>query len=37
MLDAGWLTFQQNKPNVEKNPLSRHTGPSTNAIISEES
>ena len=33
MIDAGWLTFQENKPNVEKNPLSSHVGPSTNAIM----
>jgi len=30
------LTFQENKPNVDKNPLSGHAGPSTNALISEE-
>jgi len=33
LLDAGWLTFQEDKPNVEKNPLSSHAGPSTNAIL----
>jgi len=36
LLDSGWWTFQENKPNVEKNPLSGHAGPSTNAVISEE-
>jgi len=33
LIDAGWLTFQEDKPNVEKNPLSSHVGPSTNAIM----
>jgi len=36
LIDSGWLTFQENKPNVEKNPLSGRAGPSTNAVISEE-
>jgi len=36
LIDSGWLTFQENKPNVEKNPLSGHARPSTNVVISEE-
>ena len=32
LIDAGWLTFQEDKPNVEKNPFSNHASPSTNAI-----
>ena len=36
LIDSGWLTFQENKPNVENNPLSGHAGPSTNDVISEE-
>jgi len=35
LIDSRWLTFQE-KPSVEKNPLSGHTGASTNAIIPEE-
>jgi len=33
LMDVGWLTFQEDKPNVEKNPLSSHASPSTNAIL----
>jgi len=33
LIDAGWLTFQEDKPNVEKNPFSNHASPSTNAIL----
>jgi len=36
LIDNGWLTFQENKLNVDKNPLSRHVRPPTNALISEE-
>jgi len=36
LIDNGWLTFQENKPNVDKNPLSGHAGPSINTLISEE-
>jgi len=36
LIDSGWLTFQENKPNVEKNPLLGHARPSINAVISEE-
>jgi len=36
LIDNGWLTFQENKPNVDKNLLSGHAGPFTNALISEE-
>jgi len=33
LIDAGWLTFQEDKPNVEKNPFSSHASPSTNVIL----
>jgi len=33
LIDVGWLTFQEDKPNDEENPLSSHVGPSTNAIM----
>ena len=36
LIDNGWLTFQENKSNIDKNPLSGHAGPSTNTLISEE-
>jgi len=32
LIDNWLLTFQENKPNVDKNPLSGHAGPSTNAL-----
>jgi len=35
LIDNGWLTFQENKPNVDNNPLLGHARPSTNAFISE--
>ena len=33
LLDSGWLTFQEQKLSVEKNPLSSHGGNSTCANI----
>jgi len=33
MLDSGWLTFQEDKPNIENNSLSGHGNASTNAIM----
>jgi len=36
LLDSGWFTFQEQKPNVENNPLSGHTSSTINAIIEEE-
>ena len=36
MLDSGWLTFQEQKPNVEKNPLSGHTNYTVNVVIEEQ-
>jgi len=35
MLDSKWLTFQEQKPSVEKNPLSGHTSSTMNAIMEE--
>jgi len=32
LIDSKWLTFQEQKPSVEQNPLSGHTS-STNALI----
>ena len=34
LIDSKWLTFQEQKPSVEQNPLSGHTS-STNAIMEE--
>jgi len=36
LLDSGWLTFQEQKPNVDKNPLSGHSNATVNAVIDEE-
>ena len=32
LIDAGWLTFQEDGPNVKTNPLANHGGPAVNAI-----
>jgi len=32
LIDAGWLTFQEDDPNVKTNPLANHGGPTVNAI-----
>ncbi|XP_052728448.1 uncharacterized protein LOC108318774 [Vigna angularis] len=32
LIDAGWLKFQEDKPNIDDNPLSGHGSASTNAI-----
>ena len=32
LIDSGWLKFQQNKPNIKVNSLSRHDNVSINAI-----
>ena len=32
LIDAGWLTFQEDGPNVKTNPLANHRGPAVNAI-----
>ena len=32
MIDAGWLTFQEDSPNVRTNPLENHESSSVNAI-----
>jgi len=31
-MDSGWLTFKEDKPSIENNPLSGHEKTSTNAI-----
>jgi len=33
LIDAGWLTFQEQKPSVETNPLSNHGNASTSANV----
>jgi len=35
LIDSKWLTFQEQKPSVEQNPLSRHTSFTVNAIMEE--
>jgi len=32
LIDAGWLTFQEDGSNVKTNPLANHGGPAVNAI-----
>ncbi|XP_027905805.1 uncharacterized protein LOC114165360 [Vigna unguiculata] len=32
LIDAGWLTFKEDKPSIENNPLSGHEKTSANAI-----
>ncbi|KAL5123980.1 hypothetical protein HKD37_02G004463 [Glycine soja] len=34
LMDAGWLTFQEDRPNVRTNPLANHGGGAINAIES---
>jgi len=33
-IDAGWLTFQEDRPNVKINPLANHGGGAVNAVES---
>ncbi|KAH1225996.1 hypothetical protein GmHk_11G032762 [Glycine max] len=35
LIDAGWLTFQEDRPNVKTNPLANHGGGAVNAIESD--
>ena len=32
LIDAGWLTFQEDSPNVRTNPLANHGSSSVNAV-----
>ena len=32
LIDAGWLTFQEDNPNVRTNPLTSHGGSTVNAV-----
>ena len=32
LIEAGWLTFQEDRPNVKTNPLSNHGGGFVNSI-----
>ena len=34
LIDAGWLTFQEDQPNVKTNPLANHGGGAVNAVES---
>jgi len=36
LLDLRWLTFQEQKPSVDKNPLSGHASGTVNAVMGEE-
>jgi len=33
LIDAGWLTFQEDRPNVKTKPLTNHGGGAVNAIL----
>ncbi|KAL5138066.1 hypothetical protein HKD37_10G028328 [Glycine soja] len=35
LMDAGWLTFQEDRPNVRTNPLANHEGGAVNAVESD--
>ncbi|KAH1213823.1 hypothetical protein GmHk_14G041706 [Glycine max] len=35
LMDAGWLTFQEDQPNVRTNPLANHGGGAVNAVGSD--
>ncbi|KAL5137874.1 hypothetical protein HKD37_10G028162 [Glycine soja] len=35
LMDAGWLTFQEDRPNVRTNPLANHGGGAVNAVESD--
>jgi len=35
LIDTGWLTFQEDRPNVKTNPLANHGGGAVNAIESD--
>ncbi|KAH1193985.1 hypothetical protein GmHk_19G054888 [Glycine max] len=35
LIDAGWLTFQEDRPNVRTNPLANHGGGAVNAVESD--
>ncbi|KAL5193571.1 hypothetical protein HKD37_20G055769 [Glycine soja] len=35
LIDAGWLTFQEDRPNVKTNPLANHGGGAVNAVESD--
>ncbi|KAH1228502.1 hypothetical protein GmHk_10G028477 [Glycine max] len=35
LMDAGWLTFQEDRPNVRTNPLANHGGGVVNAVESD--
>ncbi|KAL5162352.1 hypothetical protein HKD37_07G019485 [Glycine soja] len=37
LMDAGWLTFQEDRPNVRTNPLANHGGGAINAVESDRS
>ena len=37
LIDAGWLTFQEDSPNVRTNPLANHESSSVNAVEEGES
>jgi len=36
LIDVEWVSFQEDKLNIKKKPLSRHTSSSENAITNEE-
>ncbi|KAH1228517.1 hypothetical protein GmHk_10G028495 [Glycine max] len=35
LMDAGWLTFQEDRPNVRTNPLANHGGGAVNVVESD--
>jgi len=37
LIDSGWLTFQEQKPSVDKNPLTGHANTTVNVMMEKES
>ena len=37
LIDSRWLTFQEQKPSVNKNPLTGHANTTVNVVMEEES
>ena len=35
LIEAGWLTFQEDRPNIKTNPLANHGGGAANAVESD--
>ena len=34
LIEVGWLTFEEDRPNVKTNPLANHGGGAVNVVVS---